>query len=214
MTDPQASEHPFHACLIFERDDEQLRAFAEHIVAGLDAGERAVCLIHELDTVALAGALEDFGVDVARETAEGALQVVRARSAYLATGTFDPVAMIELVADKLREARIAGYRGLCAAGEMSWALEDAPGSERLLEYEVLLNATAFRSPLISGLCTYDARRFPKEILDGIRRAHPLNVATLRAPRALPAILERAEAAPESAPGDQPGSVDGQAAAGG
>lgn len=182
MTGPRASDRSYHACLIFERDDEHLRAIADHLVAGLDNGERALCLLHELDTVALAETLEQRGVDVAKETADGALQVLRAREVYLPNGVFEPAAMIETIALKLHQARLAGYRGLCAAGEMSWALQGAPGSDRLVEYEALLNRTAFRSPLLGGLCTYDGRRFPDHVLQAIRRAHPINVANLRGPR--------------------------------
>lgn len=186
MTELQPTDRPSHGCVVFDRPDEHLRVIAQHLAGGLRVGRRAVALIDAVAPDELAHALDEEGVDVAQQTAHGALQVASARATYLQGGRFDPVAIVDLFSSKLHEARTAGYRGLSAAGEMTWALEGFPGAERLVEYEWTLNGTVFRSPHVSGLCTYDSRRFSADLLRDIERVHPIVVSTFRAMHQLPA----------------------------
>ena len=54
---------------------------------------------------------------------------------------------------------------------MSWALRGIRGAERLVEYEARLN-DFFPTSRCLGLCLYDRRRFPPEILLDILHIHP------------------------------------------
>ena len=54
-------------------------------------------------------------------------------------GVFDPDGMICLLEKETRRALDEGYSALRLTGEMSWALQGLPGSERLMEYESKLN---------------------------------------------------------------------------
>ena len=64
-----------------------------------------------------------------------------------------------------------GFEGLCAVGDMTWLLDDAPGSEQLAEYEALLNHF-YRHNRALGLCQYNRRRLPDAILDHGLATHP------------------------------------------
>ena len=121
---------------------------SRHLADGLAGGQAALALVEGSSAAELTVALENDGVDVAAEAARGALRVRSARCAYMPEGTFDPAATIRMVAAAERDALLAGYRGLSAAGDMSWALGGGPGTERLIEYEYAIQRTIYRLSLI------------------------------------------------------------------
>jgi hypothetical protein len=58
---------------------------------------------------------------------------------------------------------------------MTWALKDIPGSDQLLEYEVLLNTVISAFPH-TGMCQYDARIFDGASLFKVLQVHPFMIA--------------------------------------
>jgi hypothetical protein len=58
---------------------------------------------------------------------------------------------------------------------MTWVLRGIPGSERLLEYEIGLNAIQDEFPHI-GMCQYDARLLDGAMLFKVLQVHPYMVA--------------------------------------
>jgi hypothetical protein len=61
--------------------------------------------------------------------------------------------------------------GLCAAGDMSWLLDEADGSEKIAEYEARLNAF-YPSSRALGLCLYNRSKLPGATLDHSLATHP------------------------------------------
>lgn len=173
------TQQALHSCAIFDAAGEQLRVMSRHLADGLSSGQRTLGLVEQLSAAELSEALENEGVDVGRQVALGALRIGRARSTYVPNGRFDPAGLIGLIADTEREARRAGYRGLCAAGDMSWALAGDPGADRLVEYEYRLQQTIFGRLNVFGLCLYDGTRFDDGLLRQMARVHPVQVATVR-----------------------------------
>ena len=72
--------------------------------------------------------------------------------------------MIPMLDRAVQDALAAGFSGLCACGEMSWVLDEAPGSNRLAEYEARLN-DFYRVNKAIGLCLYDRSVLPSDVLD-------------------------------------------------
>jgi hypothetical protein len=79
--------------------------------------------------------------------------------------------MIGLLSTAVEEALRDGFEGLCAAGDMTWLIDEAPGSEELVEYEALLNHF-YASNRALGLCQYNRRRLPARVLDHGIATHP------------------------------------------
>ncbi|MFO8033608.1 MAG: MEDS domain-containing protein [Candidatus Bipolaricaulota bacterium] len=104
----------------------------------------------------------------------GQLVFLTRDESYPSEGEFDPERMIALLRQETERAREEGYAALRVTGEMSWALRGLPGSERLIEYEVMLNQFLPGSACI-GLCQYDRRRFSPEVLLDVLRTHPIAV---------------------------------------
>jgi hypothetical protein len=59
-------------------------------------------------------------------------------------------------------------------GNMNWALDGPPGSEKLIEYEVRVNEVLAREKQ-PAVCVYDLSRLTGSLMMDILRAHPLTL---------------------------------------
>jgi hypothetical protein len=158
-------------CLIFDSEEQRRKIVSEYLAAGLEHGE---LVRYFADTTApedVRAWLQEFGVELSKAEEAGAFGITKAESAYCPNGRFVPEEVIENMVSRYAVAKKAGYRGSRACGEMSWALRDIPGAERLLEYEVRINTITETSPYI-GMCQYDARRFDGATLFKVLQVHP------------------------------------------
>src|SRR5512133_1819589 len=128
-----------HICTLYESPEEQLRAAVEYIIGGFSRGERCLYVCGEHTPDQLRAALREKGVDVGAAENRGALLLVTKKEAHLAGGYFDPDKMISLLQAAVKSALDDGFTGLCAAGDMSWVLDQKPGTAHLAEYESRLN---------------------------------------------------------------------------
>ena len=160
-----------HCCLIHETSEEQLAAVLPFVRHGLAAGERCVYIADHTTVDAVVTALLGSGVDATAECARGALRIITARDSYLRDGAFDPGAMLAFLEEATASALADGFSALRVTSEMTWVLGDAPGSERLLEYESRLNEF-FPNHEALAICQYDRSRFTPDLLLGIVRTHP------------------------------------------
>jgi hypothetical protein len=159
-----------HVCMVFMTPEVQLAAAIDYIKQGLARKERCLYVVGEHDLDTFRGALRASGIAVEDEEARGALVLITKNEGHLASGTFDPNSMIAMLEDAVRSALDAGFAGLCAAGDMTWLLDEAPGSERIAEYEARLTPF-YRSHRALGLCLY-RRNMPKILLDHCLATHP------------------------------------------
>jgi two-component system, sensor histidine kinase PdtaS len=169
---PRLSYHEGdHVCTLYSSPEEQLQAAIEYIRGGLSRGERClyVCCEHTLDE--FRASLKREGIDVEAEEARGALLLLTKHDGHLKSGSFDPDRMISMLHQAVKDALDAGFAGLCAAGDMNWILDDAPGSERLAEYEARLNRF-YESNHALGLCLYNMTTMPPAALDHCLATHP------------------------------------------
>lgn len=79
--------------------------------------------------------------------------------------------MISMLHAAVKDALDAGFAGLRAAGDMSWLLDEADGSQRIAEYEARLN-DFYPSSRALGLCQYNRTRLPAPALDHSLATHP------------------------------------------
>lgn len=167
-----------HLCLIYRTEDERRAVLTGYIGGGLERGERVVYIADTRALRQVRGYLRDAGIDARAAEARGQLRFLTPDETYLREGRFDPPSMVALLREETQRALDHGFTGLRATGEMTWALGDPPDPERLIEYEALLHEFFPGSPC-TGLCLYDARRFPPEVLLGVLRTHPLAVLGTR-----------------------------------
>lgn len=160
-----------HVCTLFTTAEEQLQAAVEYISAGLARGERCLYICCEHGVPEFRAALKNAGIDVASEEKRGALVLLTKYDGHLKGGSFDPDKMISTLGEAVESALKDGFKGLCAAGDMTWLVDEAPGSERLAEYEARLNHF-YKSHRALGLCQYNRNKLPDAALDHGLATHP------------------------------------------
>lgn len=160
-----------HLCLFYDRQDEQIGISVEYIRGGLHKGERCLYVSDSETLDALRTALRDATIDVDEEIARGALLLLTKEQGHLAGGCFDCESMIAMLADAVQSALQDGFTGLRAAGDMTWLMDDAPGSDHVVEYEAMMNEF-YASTSALGLCLYDRQRLHPRALEAALRTHP------------------------------------------
>jgi PAS domain S-box-containing protein len=141
---------------------------------GLERGDKVLYIVDQHTAQAILSYLRNDGFDVEPFLDSGQLSVLTHHDAYTRGGSFDPDAMIALLESETEQALAEGYAALRVSGEMSWAVRDLPGSERLIEYEAKLNRFFLGSQCLA-ICQYDRSRFAPEILLNVLRTHPFAV---------------------------------------
>jgi hypothetical protein len=99
----------------------------------------------------------------AEASGRGQLAVVSTWDVHLVRGVFDPERMMRGFAEAVDEARRDGYGGLWVSADMSWASEDLPGVEQLVEYEAGAGGL-FAPRHLAAVCQYDRRVFDPALL--------------------------------------------------
>src|SRR5579871_1642768 len=148
-----------HYCGIFSSDAEQRRIAIDFVHLGIERNEKMLYLVNLQTAAQLESTLATAGIDAEALIKKGQLVILTAKETYLKDGTFDPARMIEALKQETVQALEAGYLALRVTGEMTWALAGEPGSERLVEYEALLNQFYVEYPQCYAICQYDQRRF-------------------------------------------------------
>ena len=164
-------EHGDHACTIYNSENERLSAAVQFIRDGLAWHERCIYVCCDQTPEGFRAALKSGGVDFAGSEAEGALVLLTKVNGHLNGGTFDPARVIATIDAALQDALNSGFAGLRAAGDMTWLLDEAPGSERIAEYEALLNRYCANNRVVL-LCQYNRRALPAATLDHCLATHP------------------------------------------
>jgi PAS domain S-box-containing protein len=166
-----------HLCCIYQSDDEHKAALASFLCQGLERGEKVIYIADTNTAQTILGYLRQNSgpvLDVEAWLDRGQLLILTHQDAYTRDGVFDPQAMITLLRKEVEQALDEGYPALRVTSEMTWALGDVPGSERLIEYEARLNEFLPSSQCMA-ICQYDRRRFPARVLLDVLRTHPIAV---------------------------------------
>ena len=165
-----------HICAIYSTNAELAQTAARFLAEGLRNGERCWYVASGDEGERVRASLAAFNVDVNAELARGALDLIADDGAYVVHGAFDPEATVQVFNDAIEQAYSDGFTGFRAAAEMSWALEHEEGTYQLIVYEALLRSL-FANCKATGLCLYDRRRMPLDVINGALDTHPY---TLRA----------------------------------
>ncbi len=164
-----------HLCLIYNEEVQRRKIVTAYLAAGLKRGALVRYFADTTTAQDVRAWLSEWGLDLAEAEKNGAFSISPAESYYCAGGRLEPTQVIDRAKSRHAMVREAGYTGSCATGEMTWALRGIPGSDRLLEYEALLNTL---QPLIpfTGMCQYDSRLFDGATLFQVLQVHPYMIA--------------------------------------
>ena len=161
-----------HVCSLYETDEQLTSIVAGFLADGLARNERCWYVPRAHEGRAIRKAMAHRGIDVDAETKRSALHLLDSNDTYTAHGGFDPEQTMRVFSEAIEQALIDGFNGFRAAAEMSWALDVANGAETVITYEALLRMLFSNSPA-TGLCLYDKRRMPLQVLNGALLTHPI-----------------------------------------
>ena len=160
-----------HICCLYNSEEQLVSTVAGFLAEGLARNERCWYVPSGVETAAVRAAMKRRGIDVAAESRRSALQFLDSNDAYI-RGGFDPEQTMQLFNEAIEQALSDGFNGFRAAADMSWALAIGDGTESLIAYEALLKML-FASAPATGLCLYDRRRMPLQVVNGVLLTHPV-----------------------------------------
>jgi anti-anti-sigma factor len=156
-----------HVCWTVDDDTLRMESIASFVRAGLQARHRVI-YTGDAPGEVLAG-LRRRGIGRSA-LAAGQLSASTAEESYLAGGSFDPVATLELWRAEVAASQAQGFLGLRVIGDMTWASRPVPGASLLPWYEAECN-TVFVDGYVAGVCAYDRRIFDPLALRRLSWAH-------------------------------------------
>jgi excisionase family DNA binding protein len=161
-----------HVCLFFRDPEEQWQLIRPYLHSHLAVGMPVLYIHDSTPPAQLLARLRAEGLAVDELLAKGLLRLLSSDQAYLLTGRFDAQRMLAFMESAILAGRAAGHAQIFLTGEMSWSLANAPGAERMMTYEALLNPLLEKYPETTIVCQYDLKRFSAAgVLDALL-THP------------------------------------------
>jgi len=163
-----------HICYIYNDDARREEIMSKFVESGLQDGEQVAYFTDTLPPEEIREHLSDMGIQLPSKTEQERLNISAALETYCPDGTFIPERMLQTIRNMYTNSIEGGYTGARGTGEMSWALRDVPGAERLIEYEAKINIVVREHPT-TVVCQYDARRFDGATLFDVLNVHPMMI---------------------------------------
>jgi AcrR family transcriptional regulator len=161
-----------HVCALLDGPDDSDATLLPFILDGADKHERGVHFVDGRRRDAYLETLERAGLDTESGLENGSLRVDTWDATYLRDGRFDPTKMVEIIRSTMAEGRALGFPRTRLIGFMEWALEDAPGVGRIIDYEARLGVALRQLPDLM-VCAYDIGRHSQSVVLETIMLHPV-----------------------------------------
>lgn len=165
-------KHP-HICAFFHSQEEEYQVMLPFIKDGIQRGEKAFHIVDPKLQQEHLQRLEGAGIDAKVLEQRKQLEVRVWEQAYLrSNGAFDLNDMLALIQEVLGAGKRDGFSRTRLVAHMEWSLENRPGVNDIVEYELRLNKVLpqFNDPVI---CVYDLAQFGAATVVDILRTHPM-----------------------------------------
>jgi DcmR-like sensory protein len=163
-----------HMCLIYSDEAERQSIISKFIDSGLVNDEKVSYFADTATPAEVRQWLANKGVELPEDQHDDRFGVLVAEKTYCPTGEFIPESMLDTLRTYYKQAIDDGYPGARVSGEMAWALRGIPGSDRLMEYEALINNILAVHP-VTAICQYDANRFDGATILDVLKVHPMMI---------------------------------------
>jgi len=164
-----------HVCLIYESEEERRDLMSKFLESGLRDGEKLLYLTDVMRPGEVLDWLSDLGVELPAGADSNRFTVTEAEPVYCPGGEFRPEQMFEFWRELYSDSVARHYPAVRATGEASWAVRGIPGSDRLIEYEALLNKVLETAP-VTTVCQYDVNLFDGRTILDVLRVHPVMIS--------------------------------------
>ncbi len=160
-----------HMCFLYSDEAERRRVIGKFLESGIVAREKVSYFADIMKPEEVRAWLLDMGV--APPETDG-FSILSAEKTYCPDGTFIPERMLDTLRAFYEQSKKDGYSNARVSGEMSWALKGIPGSERLMEYEALINEISVAYP-VTPICQYDVNKFSGAAILNVLKVHPMMI---------------------------------------
>jgi hypothetical protein len=161
-----------HRCLVYHgAPSVYLPAITTVLSVYLKENYRCLYLNSPAMVAGLRTCLAASGVDVVEAVQRGAL-VLTSDQSHLIDGVFDTDRMLAMLEKATTQARLDGYEGLWASGDMLWEFGSERNLTKLLAYEVGLEKLMRAQPTLCGICQYHCDNLPLEAVQVALYTHP------------------------------------------
>lgn len=156
-----------HMCFIYNNEDERASVISKFLEAGVKGKEQVSYLAYDMSREEMNNWLRNVGVSIS----ENDMILASTKETYCPSGEFIPENMLNKLRELYDNSKKENYSSARVSGEMIWALDNIPGSERLMEYESLINRVVVTHP-ITAICQYDANKFDGTTILNCLKVHP------------------------------------------
>lgn len=160
-----------HMCLIYSNENERKKIIGKFIASGIIGREKVSYFADMMKPEEVRDWLLNMEIELPDDER---FSVLVAERTYCPDGVFVPDRMLDTLRQFYDHAKEDGYSDSRVSGEMSWALRGIPGSDRLMEYEALVNEVLVTHP-VSAICQYDANKFSGATILDVLKVHPMMV---------------------------------------
>ena len=160
-----------HVCAFYSSRDEEYAIMGPYAREGAQQGERILQIVDPARREDHLARMRRAGVPVDDLLRGGSLTVAGWDEAHLQDGYFDMDRMLGALEGAVADRQARAFPLLRGMGNMDWALQGAPGTERILEYETRVNFLSAKVPDVF-VCFYDVTKFPASTLFDVMRTHP------------------------------------------
>ena len=160
----QDVHRPGHICAFFDSREEEYDILLPYLKQGVDAGEDVLNVLDASRLDDHRGRLGRCGIPADR------VSVASSEETYLAGGRFDMDRMAGFVESTVAASKAQGRR-VRTAGWMDWLGENAPGSDRAIEYEARMNFLVPKYDC-TFMCVYDLAQLGGPTVVDIIATHP------------------------------------------
>lgn len=165
----------FHVCAFFNSKEEEYDVLVPFFKEAVAQGEKNMHIVDAAFAHEHKARLTAAGMDAHQCETCGQLEVVNGCDAYLdENGVFDKDRMLAMVDHLTGTGRDQGYSRLRIMGNMNWALNNLPGSDKLIEYEAQVNEVLARNRQ-PAVCVYDIAKLSGGMMMDLLRTHPLTL---------------------------------------
>ncbi len=154
-------------CLIYNNEDERAKIISQFLESGVNKEEKVSYFAYSMNKAEMINWLDEQGVTIS----ETDIDVLNTSAVYCPSGKFVPEVMLDNLKSFYNSSIENGYRASRVSGEMIWALDNIPGSNRLMEYEALVNQVLETHP-VTAICQYDATKFDGATILDCLKVHP------------------------------------------
>jgi len=163
-----------HMCLIYQDEVERLEIIEKYLESGFKTGEQVFYFPDTMRPEEVNDWLKEMGIHIKTTEAENRMIIQNALSAYCPSGAFVPETMYKKLKNAYLAARKSGFSNVRISGEMSWAVRNISGTERLMEYEANVNHLVVQYPF-TAICQYDVNLFDGLTIFNVLNVHPMMI---------------------------------------